>query len=64
MPIWTFAALRLFACISNGGYANMTPLFSTKNSYRYSHAHRINRRLQTGFTKLKTGRVDDETEDL
>ena len=64
MFVWTFAALRLFACISNGGYANMNALFPTKNSYRYSHVHPIKMCSQTGFTRLKTGRIDDEVGDL
>ena len=32
MRVWAFAALRLFACVSNGGYAKMNALFLAKNS--------------------------------
>lgn len=64
MFVWAFVALRLFACISNGGYAKMSALFSAKNSYRYSHTHFIERRSQTGFIRIKIGRIYDETKNL
>ena len=64
MFVWTFVALRLFACISNDEYANMNALFSAKNSYRYSHTHFIERRSQAGFIRLKIGRIYDETKNL
>ena len=39
MRVWTFAALWLFACVSNGGYAKMNALFTAKNSIHNVGAH-------------------------